>query len=163
MMRKTFKLHSISALAVLLMLGACNREAGDTAPAATVPPPSDAQAQVEEPASVGLRVAEVRFGRYVEPKTFVVGGIGKKFKPTDQLFAFVRLEGSAEMATVQIRLLDSSGQVVAEQSREVQPKKAMKVNFHVTNGLGAPLPVGTYRAETSVDGQLALADELVIE
>lgn len=163
MTSKTFKFHPIAVLAVLLALGACNREAGDTASAAVVPPTPDAQVQMKKPIPAELRIAEVRFGRYVEPETFVVGGIGKKFKPTDQLFAFVRLEGSKDTATVRVRLLDAAGQVIAEQSREVQPKKAKKVNFHVTSGLTGPLPAGTYRAETTLDGHLAMSDELVIE
>lgn len=161
MTRSLSKLYPVAALAAVLALGACNRQAGDAAPAADAP--STAPVAPAAPVSTVLKVAEVKFGRYVEPKTFAVGGVGKKFKTSDQLFASVQLDGVADTASVQVRLLDAAGQVVADQSRDIQPKKPMKVNFQLTKGLAAPLTAGTYRVETNLNGQSAMADELTIE
>ena len=151
---------SIAASAALI-IAACNQSQPET----TVPPPTDPAPVVATPAPapVALTVASVKVGRYVEPKTFVVGGIGTKFKVADQLFATVQLEGAADNATVQVRMLDSTGQVVAGQSRSVQPKKPMKVNFALSKAAPAPLVAGAYTAETLLDGQVVNTAQLTLE
>lgn len=151
----------------VLALAACNRtptEAEQPAAApstAAAPAASDPSTTAKAPAA--LSVEWVKFGRYVEPKSFAVGGVGTQFKTGDSLFAAVQLQGTAARATLQVRLLDGTGQVVAEQSRSVQPKQAMRVNFALGQAAAAPIQPGIYTAETTLDGQVANTARLTIE
>lgn len=143
---------------VALAIAACSQaepEAAATAPAAL-----DDPAQAVTPAPAPLSVASVKFGRYVEPKTYAVGGTGTQFKAGDALFAVVQLEGVADQATVLVRVLDANGQLVAEQSRNVEPKKPMKVNFALSKAALTPIVPGMYKAETLLDGEVVSTTEL---
>lgn len=153
----------VAAIAgVAIAVAACNGTQTETA--ATDPQPQVAPAAEVSPApATMLSVDSVKFGRYVEPKTFAVGGLGTKFKSTDQLFATVQLAGTAENATVLVRLLDASSQAVAEQTRLVQPKTPMKVNFALSKAATAPIAAGTYTAETLLDGQVVNTTQITFE
>lgn len=155
-------LRTSIAAAILLVVAACNQKQPESA---TEPTPTPAATEVAPatPAPAVVTVASVKYGRYVEPKTFLVGGVGTKFKATDQLYAAVQLEGTAPTATVQVRVLDGTGQPVAEQGRTVEPKKPMKVNFALSKAAPAPIAAGTYTAETLLDGQVVNTVELIVE
>lgn len=144
---------------MLLALAACNREA----PAPSPEGPALQESAPAETAAPPIAVASVKFGRYVEPKTFAVGGLGTKFKSSDSLFATVQLEGTAERVSVAIRLLDSARQTVAEQTREVQPKQPMKVNFALSQAATAALTPGDYTAETLLDGQVVSTTQITLQ
>jgi hypothetical protein len=77
-------------------------------------------------------VQSVKFGRYVEPKNFQVGGITTKFKSTDQIFAAVELSAPVQEASVEVRLLDSAGLVISSQTRGPKLDGASVLNFSVS-------------------------------
>lgn len=162
---KTSMQWIIAASTAVLVLAACSRSSqGDVAATteAGALPAEDAAMSAQS----SSRVASVKFGRYVEPKTFVVGGVATRFRSGDRLFAAVQLEGSAhKKAVVDIRIRDASGQLVVERSRSVEPKtNETKVNFELTAAEGQQkLPPGTYKAETLLDGELVNTTDLSVE
>lgn len=121
-----------------------------TAPAASFPVAS-------------LFVDSVRFGRYVEPKTYIVGGVGTHFKVADHLFAAVLLRGTAKAATVKVRVVDSVGRVVAEQIHAVAPQGRTKVNFDLSGVAPTPISTGSYTAETILNGRVVNASRITVE
>lgn len=152
----------LTAAAILaIALTACNRTAPDAAAPAAAESSVVAAPAPETPGP--LMVSSVKYGRYVEPKTFTVGGLGSKFKAADQVFAVVQLEGAANAATVQARLLDKEGQLISEQARDVRPDKPMKVNFQLTKELASPLLAGSYRVETLLNGEVVNTGDIIIE
>ena len=154
-------LRTSIAAAMLVAVAACNQKQPEAGPESAAAPA--ATATPTAPAPAVLAVASVKYGRYVEPKTFLVGGVGTKFKSSDQLFAAVQLEGTAPTATVQVRVTDGAGDVWAEQSRTVEPKKPMKVNFALSKAATAPIVAGAYVAETLLDGQVVNTTQLTVE
>ena len=165
---KRFMSPAVRAILIVGMVAvivACNGKQAESATAGQQTPASAEPATVAPepvPAPV-LAVASVKFGRYVEPKTFAIGGVGTKFKTSDKLFATVQLYGVADKASMQVRLLDSNNQVVAEESREVQPKQPMKVNFALTKAATAPVAAGAYTAETLLNGQVVDTTQITFE
>lgn len=155
----------LTAAAILaIALTACNRTAPDAAAPAAPAAAESSVAAAPAPETPGpLMVSSVKYGRYVEPKTFTVGGLGSKFKAADQVFAVVQLEGAANAATVQARLLDKDGQLISEQARDVRPDKPMKVNFQLTKELASPLLAGSYRVETLLNGEVVNTGDIIIE
>ena len=151
-------------VAAVAALAACDRAPGEaSAPATDAAGTPAVAAPTAAPLPAPIAVSSVKFGRYVEPKTFAVGGIATKFKTDDQVFAAVQLDGAAGSGTVQARLLDPNGQVLFEQAREVQAGKLMKVNFQLTKGVALPLVAGPYRVETLLDGEVVDTGEITIE
>ena len=151
---------SFSVFGAVLVVAACDR-GNPVAPASTPAPATNAAPAVDAPKP--LAVAAVKFGRYVMPKTYEIGGVGTSFKAADPLFATVQLEGSAPSATVQVKITDAAGQAVVEQSRIVQPKNRMKVNFTLVKADSGLLAPGTYSAETQLDGKSVDQTQLVIQ
>lgn len=160
-MYSSIRLVLPSALVLILSLTACNQEtAGGVSQRQEATPPAASTApQLPAP----LTVASMGVGRYVEPKTFAVGGIGTRFKQSDRLFAMVQLQGAAPSASVSVSMIDASGQTLAEQTKMVQPKGPMKVNFSLVAEGAEPLPPGNYQVEVALDGQIATSADIVIE
>lgn len=142
-------------------LAACNQEPGGAAsqPHETLVADS---AMPEPAAPQALHVTDFRIGRYVEPGTFAVGGVGTRFKQSDRLFAVVHLEGVGHDGSATVRVLDASGQSVAEQAQALKANGPMRVNFSLTPGSGLLSP-GSYTAEAVLDGRVMASREIVIE
>jgi hypothetical protein len=143
----------IVAAAVILM-SSCDNGANSNGPI----PGSASSASVEQATEVAplpsAEVDSVRFGRYVDPKNFQVGGITTKFKSTDQIFAAVKLSAPVQEASVEVRLLDSAGLVISSQTRGPKLDGASILNFSVSKNAASALRAGSYEAEVLVNGVL---------
>lgn len=144
---------------LVVTLGACSPDKAPDPATATLAEAAEVR-QADVPA---VSVVSVKFGRYVEPKTFAIGGVATKFRSSDPLFAAVQLEGTAERANVAVRLLDPGRQPVAEQAREVQPKQTMRVNFALRQATSAVLAPGEYQAETLLDGKVVNTTPITLQ
>lgn len=153
---------AIAVLAIIsITLAACDKGAPTVT---SVPEPAGAEAPAADPAQGvdELRVVEVKFGRYVEPATFKVGGIGRKFKQSDRIFASITLDGGMRLASLAIRMDDGQGGIVATGSREVNAASSPRVNIAVTDPATALQP-GEYRMDTLLDGQVVDSQTLMVE
>lgn len=130
-----------------LVLGACDRSAPsaatDAATATTVAEPAQA-------APVAAKIASVKVGRYIDPKTFAVGGVATKFKQGDKLFAVVQAEGLSAPVSVDVTLLDAQGAPVASDTKTIAAKGTMRANFALTPDT---LPPGKYTVQALLDKQ----------
>lgn len=104
-----------------------------------------------------------KYGRYVEPKTFAIGGLGTKFKTTDQLFAAVEIDAPKQKTDIQARLLDQDGSVLSDQTRQANAGKTGKVNFQLTRDVPQPLVAGKYQVELLMNGKTVRTDEITVE
>lgn len=162
-MKISRKTHLAVSAILAIGLTACG-DKGVPTEASTTPAPASAEVPAVEPARVEqeMRVAEVKFGRYVEPATFKVGGIGRKFKQTDRIFASIALEGGMRTASLSVRMEDAQGGSVASGSREVDASSSPRVNIAVT-GPGVALQPGSYRMVALLDGQVVDTQEVSVE
>ena len=151
---KPSPLATVAALAVALSLGACKRDEPVTttapAPAPTAPAPT-----TPAPAPAAAVVTAVDLGSAVDAQGRVVAGTST-FATTDTITASVMTAtgsstGSAT-GTLGARWTFEDGQVVNQESKTFEFTGPGVTNFQISKPDG--WPVGRYRVEISLDGQV---------
>lgn len=138
-----------------LVLAACQRSepaadaATDAAAQQTVP--AAATVATAPAAIAGPHIASVKVGRYIEPKTFQVGGVATKFKQGEKLFAMVQLANIDAPTRVDVALIDAQGGNVAGDSKTIAAKGAHRANFSLAPATA--LAAGSYTLEATMEGQ----------
>ena len=162
------KLRVVCVLALsVLVLGACQQE-DKPAPEISVAHEATPEVapDVAKPAEapVELKVTSVVVGRYIEDKTFKVGGTGTTFKRNDALFAAVAWQGNASGTALSVRVLDASGEVALEQTITPSQPQQAGANFTLRSPDQPQLAAGTYTIEVLVaavnqySGTITVAD-----
>lgn len=151
---------SMLVLSVSLLATSCSPQ---QAPASVDTAATSANAASDSAPAATARIAEVKVGRYVDPKTYAVEGVDTSFKANDKLFASVRVEGLTAPGNVSAKLTDDQGKVLMEQNHEVAAKGAMRANFSLTGALAAPLASGHYRVDVQLDGGKATSTDITVE
>lgn len=151
------------ALASTLGLSACNRDRGT--PTETTPPPASAPTAPapatpaeQPPAAPSVQVTEIVLGtqasdseRVADPKT--------DFAPTDRtIIASVITQASADHSgELRARWTFQDGQLVEESSQRLDFSGPGVTNFRINNTEN--WPVGKYRIEVSLDGNVVQTRE----
>ena len=72
------------------------------------------------------------------------------FAPTSTIYASIATEGTGK-ATLTAKWTDPSGQVLADQSQDINPTKPQRFEFHIPPASGAH-PLGRYKVVLSLNG-----------
>ena len=72
------------------------------------------------------------------------------FAPTSTIYASIATEGTGK-ATLAAKWTDPSGQVLAEQTQEINPTKPQRFEFHIPPSQGQH-PLGRYKVVITLNG-----------
>ena len=145
---------TVAALAVALSLGACKRDepVTTTAPA---PAPTTTPAPAPAPTPAAATVTAVDLGSAVDADGRVVAGT-TTFATTDTITASVMTTTGTPTGrasgTLGARWTFEDGQVVNQESKTFEFTGPGVTNFQISKPDG--WPVGRYRVEISLDGQV---------
>jgi hypothetical protein len=82
--------------AAIILMSSCDKGANSNEPIPDSAGSASAAQAIEVAPPPSADVGSVKFGRYVDPKNFQVGGITTKFKSTDKIFAAVELSAPVQ-------------------------------------------------------------------
>lgn len=163
------KAINFTCVSFLLALGlaACDSRDAGGEPESTVAPEPASTAEDRETSETDVLepAATVKFGRYVEPDTFRVGGLSTTFSTTNRVFASVELHEVQPPATVKMRLLQDGRELAvlqrAIESRSTGPRT---VNFAIGDEVSnTGLSEGVYHVETSVGSDVLDVSEITVK
>jgi len=142
--------RTIPALAVsafLMLSAACGRRDADTG------------ASVAKEPTSALSVKDIDLGNSVNPDKTVADHSGD-FKPSETIYASVETTGSGK-GTLKARWTYQEGQVVDETSQDLTTSGPANTEFHISKPSG--MPVGHYRVEISLNGDVAGSKEFDVK
>lgn len=138
-----------AALAVALFtVGACKR--GDNE-SATV-----SRGQVE---SSALRVTDVELGKAIGANNELTDKTDD-FRPNETIYAVVKTSGNTP-GTLTARWTYQDGQTVDSTTRSISPAGDAVTEFHIAKPSG--FPVGNYKVEILLGGQVAESEEFEVK
>ncbi len=148
-------LPTTAALAAVLLLAACNRDAPPPAAPAATPPPAPAPAP-EPPAPA--TVTSVELGNAVDAENRVATP-ASEFATTDTLYASVATDGGSAARLTARWTFGEGGQLVRSTDADVLAGPQV-VAFDIQHPEG--WPVGTYTLEILLDGTVVETREFSI-
>jgi hypothetical protein len=169
MTRKTLNIAIAAALFGSLALVGCKKKQDDAAmtPPATTEPattPDTTPAPAPAPAAATASVGSVDLGNAVGADMKVTAA-STTFKPKDTIYASVATNTSDAIATVPGKLAAKwsfqDGQVVNEESKDVNLSGAGMTEFHISKPDG--FPAGKYKVEISLDGNVVQSKDFEVK
>ena len=170
MTRKTLNIAIAAALFGSLALVGCKKKQDDAAmtpPPATTEPattPETTPAPAPAPAAATASVGSVDLGNAVGAD-MKVAAASATFKPKDTIYASVATTTSDATATVPGKLAAKwsfqDGQVVNEESKDVNLSGAGTTEFHIAKPDG--FPAGKYKVEISLDGNVVQSKDFEVK
>jgi hypothetical protein len=169
MTRKTLNIAIAAALLGSLALVGCKKkqdEAAMTPPATTEPAatPDTTPAPAPAPAAATASVSTVDLGNAVGAD-MKVATPATTFAPKDTIYASVATSTSDPTATVpgklNARWSFQDGQVVNDESRDVNLNGAGMTEFHISKPDG--FPAGKYKVEISMDGKVVQSKDFEVK
>ena len=134
-------------LALLVGLGACQREDAAAPPANVPAPVSDAAS-----ATVPFRISRIDLGSAVDAgKRIPVPA--EVFLPGDTIYVSIVSEGASPSVALVVRWTSEDGLLVSEGSQVIAPEAEAATEFHISRPGGWPL--GKYQVEVVANGTSA--------
>lgn len=109
--------------------------------------------------SAAVRVADVKLGRALGADKRLTDETDD-FRPGDTIYAVVETRGTGPNTSLQARWTYQDGQVVNEESRDLQLTGDGTTEFHISKPDG--FPTGSYKVEVSLDGNVVQTKEFEV-
>jgi hypothetical protein len=167
MTRKTLNIAIAAALFGSLALVGCKKKQDDAAmapPATTEPAPAPTMPEPAPAPAASASVTSVNLGNAVGAD-MKVATPSTTFAPKDTIYASVSTSTSDAAASVPAKLTAKwtfqDGQVVNEESKDLNLSGAGDTEFHIDQPEG--LPAGKYKVEISLDGNVVQSKDFEVK
>ena len=168
MTRKTLNVAIAAALFGSLVLVGCKKNQDEAAmtppPATTEPAPAPMPEPAPAPAASAASVTAVTLGNAVGAD-MKVATPSTTFAPKDTIYASVTTSTSDPAASIPAKLAArwsfEDGQVVNEESKDLNLSGAGDTEFHISQPDG--LPAGKYKVEISLDGSVVQSRDFEVK